>query len=214
MCNPECVGRTELFHHLAAARCLLATATARFAQMSDGVDHPRLRDARDGLQAADTMVTFAAGGLSGWTRTWLGMAILGAAGWVVAAFIGRSLGLANGWTIAVTLVAVCALMWPVAVLNTALARRANRRRTQRPESAAPVAAEVQDLVRMARLELFAAMRQRSAASRLGHLTGTAAGFEWLRRHDNQLGLLSVADRYLCTVIHSIDIWQRTRPERR
>jgi hypothetical protein len=206
------VDREGLAGRLASTRYLLETAAVRLAEIAKGEDHPRIDDARDRLQAACAAVTNAAGGLSMWTRTWLGLAVLGGASWAAAALTGQLIGLSAGWTILVTVAVVLGLVWPAYTLMNVLARRINRWRTRPPEltpkMTAPVAvtgtAEVLGLLNMARDSLALAIRQRSAAC--GYPVNTAAGFDWSRGRDLPLFWISLADRRLCQVIYSIELW--------
>jgi Flp pilus assembly protein TadB len=210
------VARRDVVRSLALTRYRLEAATERFASMTGGVDHPLLDGARSRLKAADRAATNAAGGLSRWTRTWIGVPGFGAVAWAVAALCDRA-GLCAGWTIAATVAAAGGAALPVVTFTNALAARVNRNRTQRPSSLPPIAAplgvgpaaEVLALLRMARNDLAAAVRWRVAPDRFRQITATAAGFDWLRRHDPQLFWLSLADRHLCQVICSIEGWLPT-----
>ncbi|GAA4261110.1 hypothetical protein GCM10022255_092450 [Dactylosporangium darangshiense] len=219
VCDPDAVARKDVSGSLALMRYRVETATVRFARMTGGVDHPLVETARSRLKAADTAAIRAAGGLSPWTRTWIGVAGLGAAAWAAAALCDR-VGLPAGWTIAVAVAALGGAFWPVYAFTNALAQRVDRRRTKRPTSPPPIAApagvgpaaEILALLRMARDDLAAAVRRRVADHRFGRVARTAAGFDWLRRHDPQLFWLSLADRHLCQVICSIEAWLPTLDE--
>ena len=182
---------------------------------SDGLDHPRIDTARDKLSASGAALTGAAGGISGWARTWFGMMALGVAAWAVAAFAGQLIGLSAGWTIALTVAVVVVLMWPTNMLNDVLAARANARRTKppalpleivAPAELGPAAAEIITMLWKVRDGLADVMRLWFGEHRFGYLARGAAGFDWLRRHDPHLFGVSAADRYVCQAIDSIEIW--------
>lgn len=216
------MNRSELYEHLALNKQLLEIAVARFASLTDGLNHPRIDTAHDRLSASGAALTGAAGGISAWTRTCLGMVALGLAAWAVAAFAGQLIGLPAGWTITVTVAVVLALMWPVNMLNDALADRVNRRRTKRPASpleiVAPVdldpAAEILMMLWRVRDGLAVVMRRWSGAHRFAYVAHSAAGFDWLRRHDRHLFGVSIADRCVCQAIDSIEIWLEARERSR
>jgi hypothetical protein len=84
VCDYDRVDRDGLAGSLALVRYQVETATARFAALTEGVDHPRMDSARSRLQAAGVAVVQAAGGLSRWTRTWLDAAELAVVCWAVA----------------------------------------------------------------------------------------------------------------------------------
>jgi hypothetical protein len=211
------LGRVDpdgLYRQLALNKQLLDAAVARFAGLSDGLDHPRITTARNRLEVCGVALTRAAGGVSAWTRTWLGAVLLGLAAWAVAAVAGQLIGVSGGWTVTLTAVAVLALLWPVNALNNVLADRVNRRRTGPPVAPLAIEAptgldpaeEVVGILWGARDGLAIVMRRWSAAPRFGYVARTAAGFDWLRQRDPRLFWLSLADRCLCQAIYSIEIW--------
>jgi hypothetical protein len=141
--------------------------------------------------------------------------LLTACGWPVAAVARWVFGLSAGWTIVLTAFAlVLALPPPVGKALDWAASIVDRRRTAsppgRPVPSAPAevspAAEVLALVRMARHELSAAVRDRSASLRYGDLRGSASGFDWLRARDRPLDFAVRADRHLCVAVDAIEIW--------
>jgi hypothetical protein len=212
------VSPNGLYEALALNKQLLEVAAARFATLTDGQDHPRIDTARDRLRASGVALTRAGGGISGWTRTWLGMVVLGVPTWAVAAVTGQLIGMPAGWVITVTVAVVLALFWPANTLNNALADRVSRRRTTRPPSPLEIvtpadldpAAEIIMMLWVVRDRLAVVMKQWSAANRFGYVTLTAAGFDWLRRRDRHLFWVSCADRCLCQAIDSIEIWLEAR----
>lgn len=207
-----------MYRHLAQNKHLLEIAGARFTSLTLGIDHVRVDTARERLSAAGAALTGAAGGISVWTRTWLGMGALGVAAWAVAAFAGQLIGLSTGWTITVTVAVALVLLWPFAVLNDALADRVNRRRTTWRASPLEIvvpddldaADEVILILWGVRDGLAIVMKRWSTEHRFGYVARNAAGFDWLRRHDRHLFDLSVADRCVCQAIESIEVWLDAR----
>ena len=216
------MNRSELYAHLAQNRRLLGMARDRFASLTDGLDHPGIDSAREELAAADAALSSAAGGISLWIRHCISLLAYGMSAWAVSAFTGRLLGLPAGWTIAVTVATLLALASPVSMLKDAIADRVNHRRTMAPASPLPgpvtpddpdPAAELIMMLRSVRDGLTVAMRRLSGAHRFGFVAHSAAGFDWLRRHDRHLFEVSLADRLLCQAIDSIEIWRgRVAPE--
>ncbi|GAA4677471.1 hypothetical protein [Phytohabitans rumicis] len=191
---------------LATMKWLLDVAAERFDAMTNGQDHPRIDTARTRIETASAAVARAAGGLSSWTRTWLGMAVAAVGAWTAATVSGGLIG--------VTIVVVLGLYWPMFTLHNVLADRVNRRRTRRPEPPPEIsmpagldpADQVLRLLWAARDELRGEMRQRAATDRFGYVGRTATGFDWLRRRNGHLAWLTRADRSVCQAIHSIEIW--------
>ncbi len=213
-CDPDPVDRVRL-SHLALIRFRLETAARVFEKLAAGSDHPLVETGRQRLHTATETLMRAAGGLSGWTRTWIGTAALGSAAWAVALLCGQVVALPHGWRVAITVVAVMSLMWPVQVLTNGLARWINRRRTEYAGTpielgfAADSPAEALVLLRMAHTGLAEATRRRVAGHRFGQSTATVAGFDWLRRRDPQLYWINQTDRHLCTAICLIERWLAT-----
>ena len=114
-----------------------------------------------------------------------------------------------------------ALASPVSMLKDAIADRVNHRRTVAPASPpGPVtpddpdpAAELIMMLRSVRDGLSRRNARLSGAHRFGFVAHSAAGFDWLRRHDRHLFEVSLADRLACQAIDSIEIWRgRVAPE--
>jgi hypothetical protein len=209
----------ELYGLLALNRQRLDAAAAGFASLTDGLDHPRIRTARDRLTASGEALTYAAGGISGWSRTWIAMVVLGVAAWAVATVAGGPVGLSSGWVIVTTVAVTLALCWPMAALNNALSARVNRRRTTRSSEIVTPArsattSEILMMLWNVRDSLVVVMKGWSAGHRFGYAARTATGFDWLRRRDRHLRWISEADRCICQAIDSIELWHKSRkPDR-
>jgi hypothetical protein len=203
------------FRDLAEVRSLVRTASAGFARLTDGVDHPLVVGSRGRLETIDTVLTRAAGGLSPTARQVLGGLEVVVVTWV-AATLAALAGLSGGSRISVTLVAVIVMIWPIYRFHTVLGQRLNQRRTRiepsrpEPNPALPDlterGADVQHRLARTRDALTALIRRRLAGSRHRQLARTPAGFDWLRRNDYPLLLLSLADRQLCVVAETLAVW--------
>ncbi|MFI7547817.1 hypothetical protein [Actinoplanes sp. NPDC049599] len=200
---------------LARAGHLLETAEARLAVLTAGSDHPRAAEARDWLRGARYQVVRATGGLGRGARSALSVLLMGGAIWAVSTLLGEVAGLPGGWAATITLpVVLFGLAFPFFRLLNAVDRRVGRRRLARSRSAPAVtpppgvgaAGETLALLRLARGELTALMRERSAGR------PTAAAFDRLRWRDARLAALSAADRDVCVAILALEIWL-SAPER-
>jgi hypothetical protein len=194
---------------LARVAHLLELADARLAGLTAGTDHPRAGDARVWLRSARRQTVPAGGALGRELRLALSMVLLGGTVWAVAAVLRDGIGLPGGWTVAITLpVVLVGLAFPLSRLIRAVDRWTGRRRTAWPRTAPPVmpppgtsaAGETLALLRLARRELAALMRDRSAGR------ASAGAFDRLRCSDLRLAALSAADRDICVTIHSLEIW--------
>jgi hypothetical protein len=200
---------------LAMVRRLLGEAAKRVVELDQGQDHPRIQAAQDLIESAIVATTRAAGGLSAWTRTLLDALLLAVIAWGTATVCGL-VGLPSGWTIAVTVLAVLAVVWPVYKLYPALTGWVNRRRLgpSAPRVAWPPtditpAEQVLRILAAARSALAVTMRRRAAADPFGYAARTAAGFNWVRRRDTGLYFASLADRCVCQAICSLERWLHT-----
>jgi hypothetical protein len=203
---------------LRSVRTHLAAAVARLAELAEGVDDAAINTARDRLGDADTAVSRAAGGLSSWPRVGLNLMMIGVGSWA-AATTGQLVGLSGGWTIALTSAAAVGLIVPLGAVTMAVDGRINRRRTApAPPAAVPVevsaAAEILARVRMARDDLRAAILDRTAQHRLGYLTGTPDGFQWLCLRGPRPRWMTLADRRLCLVSYAVEHWLRSGADQR
>lgn len=196
-----------MYGELARHGELLDLAAERFAVLTDGLGHPRIDTARRHIEASGVALTRVAGGLSGWTRTWLGAALFGIVAWAAATVAGPLAGLSAGWTVTVTVLVVAAAHWPVVLLTNALADRANRRRTKRPASPVTVVEPADSDPTAAVIELLWAVRHGLARVLRQWPESHVVGVDRLPNRDRHLVWASIADRNLCVAIDSIEIWR-------
>jgi hypothetical protein len=196
---------------LARDRQLVALAASGLADLTRGVEHPRLDTARTRLRDAEIALGRRAGRRSAWARTRIAALVIGAGVWITAAVARNVIGLHSGWVITAAGAAFLAVSVLAHWMNDVLYTYRRRGIAQAVDEGVPSSfPEVIWLSERARDGIRDATRLRLATHRFASAARTADGFNWLRRIDPYLFDLSLADRCLCQAIDSLEIWMNRR----